>query len=1306
MLILSSSNTSLAPFQLEKLLTQLQAIFPQITALESQAVYLANTAGEPEATASKALAGLLNAEVSTPELAAVGVLGLVVPRKGTISAWSSRAGEALAQAGLNWVERLEAAWLFSYTSKSPLTAAEAAQAAAVLYNPLTHELLSDWQAAEGLFAVSQPKAVVSIDVLAGGKAALVTADAELDLALADDEIDYLVKSFVDLGRNPTDVELMMFAQANSEHCRHKIFNSSWTIDGEDSPHSLFGMIRNTHKEHPEGTLSAYKDNASVIEGSHAPRFFPNPNTNSWETTEEDTHILMKVETHNHPSSVYPYAGASTGAGGEIRDEGATGSGSKPKAGLLGFSVSNLRIPGFIQPWEAEDYGKPEQQVSSLEVLLEGSKGGAAFNNEFGRPNINGYLRSYEDFAKGANGVERRGYHKPILLAGGVGNIRPMHVEKVEIPVGAKLIVLGGPAMNIGLGGGAASSVTTNTGNQLDFASVQRDNAEVERRAQEVIDACWARGESNPIAFIHDVGAGGLSNALPELVKDGGRGGKFSLAALPSADPSLSPLEIWCNEAQERYVLAVAKENLAEFEAICARENAPFAVVGEAIEEHHLSLVDDKLTVQPVDLPMSVLFGSTPKMQRSFERETLELDSLNLDGINLNEAALRVLSLPTVASKNFLITSIDRSATGLVARDQLVGPWQLPVADCAVTTATPFTLAGEAMAMGERTPTALINPAASGRLAVGEAITNIAAAPIAKLSDIKLSANWMSAANHKGENQALYDTVYAVGMELCPALGIAIPVGKDSMSMRTQWLAKNEQGEDEQKSVTSPLSLIVSAFAPVTDASRCLTPELQLNEGATDLLLIDLGRGKNRLGGSALAQVYNQLGNQAPDLDDPEDLKAFFAVIQGLNENKQLLAYHDRSDGGLFACVAEMAFAAKTGLEIKLELLAENKCEALAALFSEELGAVIQVKQSDTEEVLIQLAAAGLGDATQVIGQPSADAQLSFSLDGEVLVQHSLNQLLKTWAEPSYRIQALRDNPVTAKEEFDQLLDESNGGLKAKLSFDVAESAAITAPYINSSVKPKVAILRTQGSHGQLEMAAAFHQAGFDAVDVHSSSLIKGTENLEGFVGLAAVGGFSFGDVLGAGKAWAQSLLTSPQAKQALSNFFAKNTNFSLGLGNGAQLFSHLQAIIPGSEGWPSFVTNTSGSFESRLVSVEVTNSPSIFFTDMQSSRLPVVVAHQEGRVVFAPEQEEAGLSKLALRFVSNSGKAANSYPANPNGSAKGATGFTSTCGRHTLLMPRPERLVRAVNFSYQPEASWGELSPWQRMFANARKWVN
>lgn len=1296
MLILSSTS-SLAPFQLEKLLQRLQTKCPHITGLHSQAVYLAKVANQLDIIASQDLANLLNARLEAPKLKPS--LGVVLPRWGSISAWSSRASEALNQAGFDWVRRLETGWVFTYTSKVALTPSEIQAAAELLFNPLTHNLATSWKEAEQIFAQSEPKPLTSVDILTGGKAALIKADADLGLALADDEIDYLVKSFVDLGRNPTDVELMMFAQANSEHCRHKIFNSSWTIDGEDSPHSLFGMIRNTHKTSPEGTLSAYKDNASVIEGSYAPRFFPNPSNNSWETTEEDTHILMKVETHNHPSSVYPYAGASTGAGGEIRDEGATGLGSKPKAGLLGFSVSNLRIPDFIQPWEAEDYGKPEQQVSSLEVLLEGSKGGAAFNNEFGRPNINGYLRSYEDFAQGANGVERRGYHKPILLAGGVGNIRPMHVDKVSIPVGAKLIVLGGPAMNIGLGGGAASSVTANTGNQLDFASVQRDNAEVERRAQEVIDACWARGDANPIAFIHDVGAGGLSNALPELVKDGGRGGKFSLAAIPNADPSLSPLEIWCNEAQERYVLAVAKENLAEFTALCARENAPFAVVGEAIEEHHLSLKDDQLTTQPVDLPMSVLFGSTPKMQRSFEREDLELDPLDLSGINLNEAALRVLSLPTVASKNFLITPIDRSATGLVARDQLVGPWQIPVADCAVTTTTPFTLAGEAMAMGERTPTALINPAASGRLAVGEAITNIAAAPIAKLSDIKLSANWMSAANHKGENQALYDTVYAVGMELCPALGIAIPVGKDSMSMRTQWL----EG-DEPKSVTSPLSLIVSAFAPVTDASRSLTPELQLNEGATDLLLIDLGRGKNRLGGSALAQVYNQLGNEAPDLDTPEDLKTFFSVIQTLNAKDKILAYHDRSDGGLFACVAEMAFAAKTGLDIKLEMLAEDKTAALAALFSEELGAVIQVKQSDTEEVLIQLATAGLGDATHVIGRPSTDVQLSFTLEGEVLVQHSLSHLLKTWAEPSYRIQALRDNPATAKEEFDQLLDENNLGLKAKLSFKLKDNPA--APYLNLGAKPKVAILRTQGSHGQLEMAAAFHQAGFDAVDVHSSSLINGTESLQGFVGLAACGGFSFGDVLGAGKAWAQSLLTSPEAAKTLAEFFAKPTSFSLGLGNGAQLFSHLQAIIPNSEGWPSFVANSSGSFESRLVSVEVTNSPSIFFTDMQGSRLPVVVAHQEGRVVFAPEQEELGLSKLALRFISNSGKIANTYPANPNGSVKGATGFTSTCGRHTLLMPRPERLVRAVNFSYLPSNNWGKLSPWQRMFANARKWVD
>ena len=1099
----------------------------------------------------------------------------------------------------------------------------------------------------------------------------------------------------------------MFAQANSEHCRHKIFNADWVIDGEVQSHSLFKMIKNTFATSPDNVLSAYSDNAAVIKGSHGGRFFPTPLTGaegeraSYDAHQEPIHILMKVGTHNHPTAIAPFPGAATGSGGEIRDEGATGIGGKPKAGLSGFTVSNLRIPEFVQPWEAFDYGKPERMQSALNIMLDGPIGGAAFNNEFGRPNLTGYFRTYEQDALSEGGIERRGYHKPIMIAGGYGNIRAQHVQKGEIPVGGKLIVMGGPAMLIGLGGGAASSMASGESSaDLDFASVQRENPEIERRAQEVIDRCWALGEKNPIRFIHDVGAGGLSNALPELVKDGNRGGLFDLRAVPNAEPGMSPLEIWCNEAQERYVLAVAPEDLDTFDALCKRERCPYAVVGEAQAEHHLEVRDGHFETKPVDLPMSVLFGKPPKMTRSFERQTPELSGVMLDNLDLREAMDRVLRLPTVASKSFLITIGDRSITGQVARDQMVGPWQVPVADVAVTTASFDTHAGEAMAMGERPPVALINPAASARLAVAEAITNLAAAPIAKLSDIKLSANWMSAADHPGENQALYDAVHAVGMELCPALGIAVPVGKDSMSMRTAW----QEGDDaEEKSITSPLSLVVTGFAPVTDALATLTPQINLEQDESDLILIDLGNGQNRLGGSALAQVYGQVGDECPDVDDPEDLKAFFEVIQGLNRDGKLLAYHDRSDGGLLVTLLEMAFAAHAGLEIKLDWLIDEPVEAFNALFSEELGAVIQVSREHTEEVLTQFAMAGI-ETCGVIARPRYDDQVRVTLFEEPLLETTRQLTQRTWSETSYRMQALRDNPECAKNEFDNLLDVRDPGLSAAPTFDINDD--ISAPYINTT-KPAVAVLREQGVNGQVEMAWAFHKAGFDAVDVHMSDILEGRVSLEEFKGLVACGGFSYGDVLGAGGGWAKSVLFNERAREQFEAFFNRDDSFSLGVCNGCQMLSQLKTLIPGAENWPAFVRNESEQFEARVSMVRVEKSPSILLAGMEGSKLPIAVAHGEGRAEFrdtAHLRSMQSSSQIALRYIDNYGQVTTRYPANPNGSPSGITGLTTPDGRVTIMMPHPERVTRAVTNSWRP-AEWTEDGAWLRLFRNARVWL-
>ncbi|MDD5247686.1 MAG: phosphoribosylformylglycinamidine synthase, partial [Rhodocyclaceae bacterium] len=1134
------------------------------------------------------------------------------------------------------------------------------------------------------------------------------ANSELGLALSDDEIDYLVENFTKLERNPTDVELMMFAQANSEHCRHKIFNATWTVDGEDQPLSLFGMIRETHKAHPEGTVVAYSDNASVIEGASIGRFMPQGD-GAYAFVEETTHILAKVETHNHPTAISPFPGAATGSGGEIRDEGATGRGSKPKAGLCGFTVSDLNIPGFEQPWEAH-YGKPERIASALDIMIEGPIGAAAFNNEFGRPNLAGYFRTFEQEFAG----EMRGYHKPIMIAGGVGNISADHAFKIEFAPGTLLIQLGGPGMLIGLGGGAASSMTTGSNTaDLDFASVQRGNPEIQRRAQEVIDRCWQMGAANPILAIHDVGAGGISNAMPELAHGAGCGAAFDLRAIPSEEPGMAPREIWCNEAQERYVLAIAPESLADFQALCERERCPFAVLGEATGDGQLTVKDDHFSNRPVDMPMEVLLGKAPRMHRTATRITRAVPALDLADVELKEAAYRVLRLPAVAAKNFLVTIGDRTVGGMTARDQMVGPWQVPVADVAVTTMGYATTLGECFAMGERTPVALLDAPASGRMAVGEAVTNLAAAAVDSLAKVKLSANWMAAAGHGHEDAALFDTVKTVGLEFCPQLGISIPVGKDSLSMRTRW-----EADGKQKQVTAPLSLIVTAFAPCADVRKTLTPELRRDSevGETELVLIDLGAGQNRLGGSALAQVYGTTGNEPPDADG-KLLAAFFDVVQKLNGAGQILAYHDRSDGGLFATACEMSFAAHLGVSLNLDALcydelmndvdgSERFPEAIAGrvqdrllkvLFNEELGAVLQIRRADRSAVMQALRDAGLGACAHLIGTINERDEIRVWRNAKLVFTAARAELQQAWSETSYRIARLRDDAACAREEFEALADAGDPGLSAQLTFDAA------APFVATGARPKIAILREQGVNGQVEMAAAFERAGFAPYDVHMSDLQAGRVQLADFKGLAACGGFSYGDVLGAGQGWAKSILFNARLNDEFAAFLARVDTFALGVCNGCQMMSNLAAIVPGAEHWPTFHRNRSEQFEARFVMVEIPPSPSIFLAGMAGSKLPIVVSHGEGRAVFAAAAAQ-DKALAALRYVDNRGAVATTYPFNPNGSPDGIAGLTTADGRFTIMMPHPERIFRTVQMSWHPPG-WGEDGPWLTMFRNARRWV-
>lgn len=1291
MLILRGAP-ALSDFRVQKILARCQQAQLPVTSVYAEYAHFADLTAELSADEHTKLEKLLTYGPTIAEHTPAGTLILVTPRPGTISPWASKATDIAHNCGLSQVHRVERG--IAYYIEGDLSAEQLTAVAAQLHDRMTESTHSALADAGQLFRTDTPSKMSSVDILGGGREALAAANVEQGFALADDEIDYLVENFKKLGRNPNDIELFMFAQANSEHCRHKIFNADWTIDGIEQPKSLFKMIKNTYELNPENVLSAYKDNAAVMKGSKAGRFFPNLE-GEYAYHQENIEILMKVETHNHPTAIAPFSGAATGSGGEIRDEGATGRGSKPKAGLVGFTVSNLRIPGYEQPWET-DFGKPARIVTALDIMTEGPLGGAAFNNEFGRPNLVGYFRTYEEQVTSHNGLEVRGYHKPIMLAGGLGNIRTDHVQKGDIPVGAKLIALGGPAMNIGLGGGAASSMASGQSNEdLDFASVQRENPEMERRCQEVIDKCWQLGDANPIAFIHDVGAGGLSNAFPELVNDGGRGGKFQLRDIPNDEPGMAPHEIWCNESQERYVLAVAVEDFDRFEAICKRERAEYAVIGEATEERHLTVADSHFDNNPVDLPLDVLLGKAPKMHREAQSQKAVSEALDISKIDIAEAATRLLRLPAIAEKTFLITIGDRSVTGLVARDQMVGPWQVPVANCAVTAATYDTYHGEAMSLGERTPAALLNYGASARLAVAESLTNIACTNIGSLENIKLSANWMAAAGHPGEDAGLYEAVKAVGEELCPALGLTIPVGKDSMSMKTQW---DENGES--KSVTAPLSLIITAFGRVDDVRKTVTPQLRTDKGETSLILVDLGAGQNRLGASSLAQVYKQLGDVTPDVDSPELLKGFYNAMQALVADSKLLAYHDRSDGGLFTTVTEMAFAGHTGVTVNLDDLTGSDIEAL---YNEELGAVIQVANSDLDAVNAVFAEHGIAAISHKIGSLNSDDTVVFNRAGNAVLSNTRTELRTIWAETTYQMQARRDNPDCAKQEFDAKFDAKDPGLNVKLNFDLNEDVA--APYIATGAKPKMAILREQGVNSHLEMAAAFNRAGFAAVDVHMSDILEGRLTLEQFKGLVACGGFSYGDVLGAGEGWAKSILFNDMARDQFQNFFHREDTFSLGVCNGCQMLSTLKELIPGTEHWPRFVTNKSERFEARFSLVEVQETPSVFFNGMAGSRMPIAVSHGEGHAEFANDNAvKAALDSgtVAVKFVDNYGNPTTQYPNNPNGSPEGITGITSTDGRATVMMPHPERVFRAVANSWHPD-EWKEDSPWMRMFRNARK---
>ena len=1203
----------------------------------------------------------------------------VTPRIGTISPWSSKASDICKLCGLTVISRIERG--INYHLNRTINAKELVTLLELVMDKMTESHLQSLSDSELLFNELMPNEFITIDILGLGKSAINKANNELGLALSQSEINYLFDSFTAIERNPRDIELMMFAQANSEHCRHKIFNADWTIDSEKQAISLFGMIKNTYKQNPEGLLSVYSDNSAVMNG-YSSNYFEANEKGVYQSSVGEKAVLMKVETHNHPTAIAPDPGAATGSGGEIRDEGATGRGSKPKTGLCGFSVSNLKLPNSIQPWEI-DYGKPSQIASALEIMIDGPIGAASFNNEFGRPNTCGYFRTYEQETK--NG-DVRGYHKPIMLAGGIGNIKKNHVEKGLISDGDKIIVLGGPAMLIGLGGGAASSIGSGDQNEnLDFASVQRANPEMQRRSQEVINACTNLGDKNPIVSIHDIGAGGLSNGIPELVNDSTKGAKLQLRSIPNDELKMSPLEIWCNESQERYVIAIKDESITLFDEICIKERAPYAVLGSATEDRHLLLEDSHFNNTPIDLEMSLLFGSSPKTHKDVKSIANIEDAFNPINIELEDAVNRLLNLPTIASKNFLITIADRSVTGLIARDQMIGPWQVPVADCAISLSDYLGYQGEAMSIGEKTPISLINAAAAARMSVGEALTNLMGAFIEDISHINLSANWMCASGHPGEDAKLFEAVKSIGMELCPQLGLTIPVGKDSMSMKSSW----REG-DKEKSVTAPLSLIISAFSRTPDARLQITPLLSNNLNS-ELFLVDLGLGKNRMGGSSLAQVFNQIGNETPDLDDPALFAKFFSVINTLNKEGLVNAFHDRSDGGALVTLLEMAFASRCGLDIRTSKL-------LYELFNEELGCVIQVSNHNREKVLNELEKAGLKEHTKSIAKINeTDEIIIYQDDIEVFKDQRVN-LQKVWSSTSYHISKLRDNPESALSEYSELSESSNG-LKISPTFDINEN--ISTPYLNQGKKPKIAILREQGINGHIEMAAAFTKAGFEATDVHMSQILSGEVSLSRFKGLAACGGFSYGDVLGAGRGWANSILLNHKAKDEFSEYFLRSDSFTLGVCNGCQMISNLREIIPGTADWPSFERNTSEQFEARFTGVRINNSKSLFFAGMQGSVMPIAIAHGEGKASFKSKLPE---NTISMQYVDHSGNASQIYPHNPNGSENAAAAICDETGRVTIMMPHPERVFRAVQNSWHPN-NWDERSPWMRMFDNAREWI-
>jgi len=1273
-----SGIQALRKFKVNTLNERIKSLIPNLNLIGTEYIHFIESEKELSLSKKKTLFKLLN-YASEVDLKNSKYRVTISPRIGTVSPWSSKASDICRLCGLSTVSRIERG--INYHFDRIINAQELVTILELVMDKMTESHLKDINDSDVLFSELKPNEFNSIDILSHGKSAITQANTELGLALSESEINYLFESFIAIERNPRDIELMMFAQANSEHCRHKIFNADWTIDSEKQAISLFGMIKNTYKQNPEGLLSVYSDNSAVMNGYDSKYFEANEN-GVYQTSVAEKAVLMKVETHNHPTAIAPNPGAATGSGGEIRDEGATGIGSKPKAGLCGFSVSNLKLPNSIQPWEI-NYGKPNQIASALEIMIDAPIGAASFNNEFGRPNTCGYFRTYEQKTKND---DVRGYHKPIMLAGGIGNIKKNHVEKGLISDGDKIIVLGGPAMLIGLGGGAASSIGSGDQNEsLDFASVQRANPEMQRRAQEVINACTSLGNNNPIVSIHDIGAGGLSNGIPELVNDSKKGAKLQLRSIPNDELKMTPLEIWCNESQERYVIAIKEESIALFDEICLKERAPYAVLGSATEDRHLLLEDSHFNNKPIDIAMSLLFGSSPKTHKDVKSLPNIENEFNPNNISINDAINRLLKLPTVASKNFLITIADRTVTGLIARDQMIGPWQVPVADCAISLSDFDGYQGEAMSIGEKTPISLINAAAAARMSVGEALTNLLSAYIEDISHINLSANWMCASGHPGEDAKLYEAVKSIGMELCPQLGLTIPVGKDSMSMKSSW-----RENDKDKSVTAPLSLIISAFSKTPDARLQMTP--LLNRGVnSELYLVDLGLGKNRMGGSSLAQVFNQIGNTAPDLDDSVLFAKFFSIMNSLNKKNLVSAFHDRSDGGAFISLVEMAFASQCGLDISVS-------DLFTDLFNEELGCIIQVSDNNKMTVLNELAKIGLKEHIKSIAKINSTDEIVIYHEDVKVFQSKRNYLQELWSSTSYQISKLRDNPECAESENLEISKTSNG-LKVSTSFDINE--IISTPYLNRSVRPKIAILREQGINGHIEMAAAFSKAGFEATDVHMSQILSGQISLSKFKGLAACGGFSYGDVLGAGRGWANSILLNDRAKDEFSKYFQRHDSFTLGVCNGCQMISNLREIIPGTDDWPSFERNTSEQFEARFTGVKINHSKSILFEGMEGSIMPIAIAHGEGKATF---KSNSPVNNISMQYVDHSGKPSDTYPHNPNGSHNSAAAICDETGRITIMMPHPERVFRVIQNSWHP-GDWEERSPWMRMFENAREWI-